>query len=432
MLSIQINNEFLELPPDIALELVEPNPFLQFAEDEVTGNYSLPADIENTPINNRLTNFAGALQKIIGFDGIEARVYAKGLQHSKGVLKIEKPSYNLNKHEAGRISLYYLFGSSSFFQSIKDKKLREINVGGDRSFPWAGYIYTPGGSDFASHITDVVNGTAGYGTSGYDYAFYPVINRTWPGALLEPDIMNYVFYDGYVKFGTDQTPYNGRNPNRMIPFPYLKYILLKAFEFVGWKITGDVLDDVDFKKITMINFRTIFWAYARKSSGSHQLIPNDVISFNLKDHLPDIDISSFLLAIKNRMGWWFDYDLKTKTVTVRLLNDCAIGEAKEMTQYASPLLDKSITQEKKIYALKNNFATDLGGGQPDFNIIKLEGSVNAVADLPSAIEALYGHAYLVIAENNFYICEQNETTEAYEWKFFTYNIYDYLPAGYTV
>jgi len=429
MLGIKIANEFLDLTPETIMELEAQNPLLEFTE-ELRGQNSFPLDVRLNEKNLRLLNYAGYIQKPVDYTGVDAIVYDNGLQVSIGKIKIEKIQHNLNRMADGSISIYYLTGSSSFFQDIKDKKLQDIDVGGDRSFPWDGYTYTPGGPGFGDHITDVVNGGAGYGISGHDYAFFPVVNKGWPGALLDPDLMNFVFYeDSIVKFGADQAPYNGRNPNRIIPFPYLKYVLVKAVQHVGWDIEGDILDDPDFIKITLINFHAIFWAYVKKSSGSHHIVPNDTITFNLQDNLPDLTIAEFLIALKNRFGWKYDFDKLTKTIKVRTLTQEISGPIKQFTKYASPVIPKKINQDKKIYALRNQFSTQLGDGQPNFKLVTRDADVGQIADLPAAAEALYGHVRLVVAENNFYICQQNQGTEAWEWVFFAYNIYDYEPPG---
>ncbi len=61
MLGISINNEFLDLDPNAALELEQTNPFLQLA-DELVGDLSLPVDVKLNDKNLRLLNFAGLLQ----------------------------------------------------------------------------------------------------------------------------------------------------------------------------------------------------------------------------------------------------------------------------------------------------------------------------------------------------------------------------------
>lgn len=413
------------MPPTTSLELVEENPFLQFAEAEVIGNYTFPFEAPGVPPNMKLTNYAGVFQKRIDNTGIDARLIANGLQHSVGKIKVEKPQHNLNHPQQGKVSYYYLIGASSFYQDVKDKKMREINVGGVRSFDWDAYATT--GSGFWGHIHDVVNEVGG----PYDYAFYPVKNTGWQGFKTSSDIMNLMIYDaGMVKFSryTKEAFSLTRDANVIVPFPYLKYVMQQAAAEVGWTINGDILDDADFEKVTLINFQSIHWALKKGIPAAPVYIEMDPVTFNLQDNLPDITVGDFFLSLKNRFGWWYDFDFISKKITIRSLQDTAVGEVKEFTRYASPLVTKKVTQERKVYAIKNIFSTDIGNGAPSFKSVSLQGQVDEVTDLPAVTDARYGHVYLVVAENNYYICALNEDTGNLEWTFYAYNIYDYEPA----
>lgn len=421
MLAIQIGDEFLELPPSSAMELVEENPFLQFAADQEIGNYSLPFEFQNIQPNVRLTQYAAIIQKIIDNTGIEARLYSNGLQESIGKIKIEKPNHNLNNIAAGKTSCYYLYGASSFFLDIKDKKLRDINLGGQRSFAWDDYATT--GPGFWGHIHDVLNATP----ASYDYAFYPVINKEWAGYKTNAEIMNRVHYTGgQVQFSTHTKEgfSLSRDANVIVPFPYLKTVLLAAVAHVGWSIEGAILEDPDFVKTTLINFQSVHWANYRRLTNS--VLPLEEIVFDLCDHLPDVTIAQFIVALKNRMGWWYDYDFNSKRIRISKLKDVAATAVKDMTPYASPLIPKKVAQEKKVYALRNEFSTNLGDGQPSFASVSVQEPVNEVADLPTPSDDNYGHVHLVIAENNYYVCSLNDYDELV-WEFYSYNIYDFEP-----
>jgi len=430
MLGIKINGEFLDIAPGLQLELESQNPLLEF-NDEISGEFSLPFEVASSSKNLRLLNYAGLLQKKVGLIGIPSELYDNGLQVSVGKIKIEKPTHNLNSTGEGKISCYYLTGSSSFFQDIKDKKLRDIDVGGDRSFDWDDFDVN--GAGFWGHIHAVLNAGTGYETSNYDYAFFPVINKGWPSAIFEFDeVMNYVALGG--SGGPEFLPGGFLNipANRIIPFPYLKYIMIKAAEFVGWKIDGDIFNDVDFCKVTMINFRAINWAgYRVVLPDPYRNDPIDPVIFNLKDHLPDIMISRFFIQLRKRFAWWYEFDKVNKIIRIKKLANVVNVGVKNFTKYSNPIIIKKVNQEKKIYALKNVFIGDIADGAPDFKTVSLQGFVNEFADLPAPDETMYAFVYLVISENNFYICIQNVTTAAWEWVFYTYNIYDYLPADST-
>jgi hypothetical protein len=428
MIGIKINLEFLDLPPGAVLEEVEENLFLQFT-DQLKGPYTLPLDVDATPKNLRLLQYAGLIQKRINGLAIDAELYDNTLQRNIGKIKIEKPTHNINRVSDGKISIYLLTGASSFYQDIKDKKLRDVAVGGDRSFAWDNV--DPDGAGFWGHITDVLNAPdPGYGPSGFDYAFYPVKNMGWPGFDYDINIMNCVEYSGGRCLFIEYFEQGGsKDLNRIVPFPYLKYILEKIAAHVGWTIAGDILDDVDFKKITLINFQAIDFAFIKRlGAGLQAIIQRDPVVFNLRDHLPDVTIAEFLIAIKNRMGLWYDFDKTNKVIRIKKLTAVVNTATKDFTKYANPVIPKTVNQEDKIYALRNQFNPDLSGGAPALDKVALLGSLDELTDLPAAGELYYGKVYYITAENNYYIAE-NADDGTWSWVLYAYNIYDYQPAG---
>lgn len=264
----------------------------------------------------------------------------------------------------------------------------------------------------------------------YDYAFFPVKNEGWIIGDVYPPVMNMMYYDALETFPMRfPNTYGGiyeREMNRIVPFPYLHYVLTSAVEHAGWIIDGDILSDADFLKITMINFRAIDYCFAKVTSGVYGTVYRDPVVFNLQDHLPDITVSAFLIALKNRFGWWYDIDNTSKKITIREVKDLVSAPAEDFTAYSSPLIIKNIVQDHPIYALRSGT-----GGALSFSAVELQADVDSVADLPAAAEALYGHVRLVVEENSYYICQQNEDTEAWEWVLLDHNIYDYEPEGFT-
>jgi hypothetical protein len=425
-LDLRIGNESLELRPGTVLEFERNNPFLQFS-DEVVGDFSLPAEIDLTPKNNRLINHAGLIQTRVDTAGIDARLHANGIQHSIGKIKVEKPSHNLNRSSDGTVSIYYLSGVASFYQDIKDKMLQQVNLGGDRVFAWdSGSLSTfdINGNGFWGHIHKVIDNPV----NSYDYAFYPVINKSFTNIKGSPSIMNNMFYnpsEDRVKF--NHLTNDHADINIIVPFPYLHYVLNKAVAHVGWKVEGTILNDPDFLKITIVNFTGINWGLFPGPLFGVFGFPS--VSFNLINHVPDISIGAFLIALKNRFGWWLDFDRVTKTIKIRTLQDVAIGDRKDMTKYASPVVQKSVANQKKIYALKNNYDGDYKDGQPDFTKVNLVGSLAHFADLPAAGLPAYGQAYLIMSENNYYICRQDDNDGLIKWMLLSYNVFDVLPPG---
>jgi hypothetical protein len=412
-LGIKIGNKWLKLRPGTVLEIERNNPHLQFG-DEVLGDYSMPTDIDNDPYNEALIDYAGYIQKRNDGAGKDCRIYSNGFQHSIAKLKIEKPTHNLNRSADGTTSIYFLGGVANFYQDIKKFRLKDIDLGGVRTF--AKDNFNIAGAGFWGHIHSVINALPGYGTSGYDYTFFPCINNDWdPNGYV--DLVNCMTPTGpggsfvFTKFVQKPGGFLGV-VNPIIPFPYLKYVLEKAVAHAGWKLQGDILDDADFKKITLWNVRSIKWGYKKVSAGGLvDFKMYDSISFDLKDFLPDVSVAELLLAIKNRLGLSYDFDRVSKIIRIKKLSDVVITGVKDLTRYADPVVVKSVAAEKKTYALRDaEGAGEFNLSNPDY-----QGPVNKYSDLPAAAEALVEKFYLVTAENNFYICAQNESTAAWFW-----------------
>lgn len=431
-LGIAINNEFLELNPGTEMELELSNPFLQFA-DELIGDFSMPFELKPTPGNLRKLGYAGLFQKRVDNTGIDAALFDGGLQLSIGKIKFEKNLANLNNVAQGSMSCYYLSAIGNFYQDVKDKRLRDINVGGTRSFPWTDFQRRTG-NGFWQHIHAVVDNEGG----PYDYAFYPVINQQWGEWFSDDDrqwveVMNNMgsFNPTEPIFGTGAGGDNSRT-NPIVPFPYLKYVLERVCEYIGWTVEGDILTDASFQKITLINFQAIDWGYKSYdfSSGGWDTIARNPVSFDLKWNLADISIAEFFIYLKNRLGWWYDFDRRNKIIKIQTLSAVSFSESKDFTTKSSPVIPKSTNKDSKIYALKNEFVGDMEDAQPEFTTILLQGDVATIASLPVASSSLANHAYLVRSENNYYVCRTSDTTPyPWEWQMYASNIYDYLPAG---
>lgn len=419
MLQILINGEALELIPGTTITLEETNPFLQF-NNEIQGTYSFPFDVRNSPTNNRLLNYLGTWQKVNDGAGVDAVLIDNGLQIASGKIKVERPVHHLNNQLDGQLSCYFLGNISSFQQDIKGVKLRDINVGGVRSF--AGTDASPWyDSTFGQHVLNVAKGI-----TVTDYTFFPVKNESWgldPGVLgNDGDVMNKVY----------QTASGMTIGPILVPFPYLKYVLVQAIAHVGWTIEGDILDDADFERVVMINFRAIDWANFREGGGiTYFLDPYATVSFDLKNHLPDITIGEFLVALKNRFAWWYDVDHAGKKITIRQLSTLTGGNIKDLTSYCDPAIPKPMIPEGRIYALRNNFVTN-GGEGIDISKLNYQGALDDIAALPAASSTLNEHVYLIEEENNYYCCLQDPDDDTiWRWEIISFNIYDYVPTGAT-
>lgn len=417
MTGVQIGNEFLELPAGTTIEIESENPILQF-NDEVLGEYSYPFPVKITDNNNRLLGYAGIPHKWVDTAGVEAILYDKSLQVGGGKVKIERVNHNFNRLHAGTMDCYFLGKAGSFYQDAKDISLRDIDAGGDRTFDWDGYVTT--GTGFWKHLNDVFFSAP----NTYDYAFFPVRNEnaittsTDDAREAYDRLINKVYFDVV----NDRWIIRGQ----FCPFPYLHYILKKAVEHVGWRIEGDFLTDENFMKITILNFTSIDWAYIVKTGAVIDHDPYASITFNLQDHLPDIKIGEFLIAIKNTFGLHLEFDSLHKRITVRLMDAVVDGNGTDYTSKAVAIIPRTVTQENPIYGIK--YSDNRGGIQLGNTLF--QGEIQTRADLPAAAEALHDQSYYICLENKYLICLQNEADDNWGWQELSDNNLDYLPEGY--
>jgi hypothetical protein len=427
-LGITINNEPLDIAPGTKLELEQENPFIQFNEG-IKGDFTLPFDLRATPDNLRLLDFPNLMQKKVNRNGIDCAIFDNGWQHSIGKLQIERPETNRNNLNHSRISCYYQSGVASFFQDIKELRMTEIDLGGNRTFVGGGN-YALTGSHFWGHINEIANAAV----NAADYAFYPVINKAWQNSYGDQAaIMNHLVYSG----GNMQ--FNQKNPglfdaNVIVPFPYLHYVLKKLATHIGWQIQGAILNDTDFRKITMVNFYAVDWA---KPVGPAWIIlggnipMRDNVTINLQNHMPSMTVAEFLVALKNRFGWWYDFDRKNKIITINGLQQVISSTVKDFSRQASVVIQKKVPTEKKVYSLKNEFYGEYANGSPSMSAINLQGSLNLKSSLPAAGVGNVGHVYLIRSENNYYVCRPGTAVNTYAWELYAYNVYDVTPDGAT-
>lgn len=414
MVSIQINGETLDLFPDAQLELEQNNPFLQLT-DVLVGAYSFPFQVKNTARNNRLLGYRGTWQVVNDGIGIDAILMDNGIPAFRGKVKVERTEPNLNDPQQTNIFCYFLTESADFWQEIKSRKMTTVDYEGDRIFN--GAASDPDKTLITTHILDVMNGDPG----DFDYAFFPVKNETWgAGPRTDIDVINYVWWAPTNNIALEYD-------RAYVPYPYLKYVLQRIFIDAGWNLTGDILDDPDFKKICLLNFKALKKGFYTITSGPVWTF-YDYVTINLQKHVPEVDISAFLIAIKNRLGIWYDFDNYSRTCTIRSLSDIVNLPATDITSKTSPAVTKSIYQDTKIYSL--TCSDGIGGGKFNSDEVDYQGEVDTRADLPTASSTMIGQVYFVTGENNYYECVDTGSY-SYAWEIFSANLYDYLPDGAT-
>jgi len=404
-LSIQIEGRGLKLPANAALDIEETNPFLQL-NDALQGDFSYPIQV---PVkgNEKALQHVHRLQtrgKINTYDKV---IVTDGSEYASGILKNEQVNANINGSVADYVSLYFLKGTSHFFKDVENKTLADCDYGGAEEID-ATLI---GLHAYANNI--IRNGNS----ATFKYALFDVYN-TQIGET--PDWANtYNFCS--INIQTDGMPqiYGSRNDPYYTPFPYLNLVIKTCFESFGWQVSGFIFDSPEFKRAVLLQTETIIPGRDFK---------NGKLFLDLKNFVPKIKISSFLIALKNRMGWWYDFDYVAKKCTIRRINDVFDGSNRiDISRQVEPFFTNKISANKKVYGL-------IAGGSdaPDKTQWDYRGALATFSTLPPANAGHENEIYFIAGEDAFYICEPHTNFgNDWEWHILTHNDFSYIPPDKT-
>jgi hypothetical protein len=420
MIGIEIKGEFLELPVGTTTQVDRNTPLA--LGDEIIGEYSFPFTFKASPHNMRLCGFINELGvNKSGIIKIAASYYENRFFAYKGTLVAEYAATNLNRPEEGEISVYFLAGISSFYQQAKNVLLKDIDLGGERLIP---------GLTFLQHAQSTWTKTS----DESDYVFAPIYN---PGFLrfdttkytngddvpedVQPNFMNKIeYFMGETRLAV--LP----NINTMVPFIYLTYLLRRVFRQFGLTVTGDILQDPDFRKLFIDNYQALDW---------YSTAFNKEVKINLNRHVPqDWNVARFLLNLAKRYAFSYQFDFNNSTCRIVRLNEVPYKAARrDMTQKLRANIKLSFQTAQKIYGLiQKADEEDEMMSPPDLTEFKLSDPVMYVTDLPEPTEDNDNEARLVISTNQYYVCKYDQPSDpVFYWANVGDNIYDYEPKNQT-
>ena len=422
MIGIEINNEFLDLLAGVVFEIVRNSPY--FNNDEIEGEFSLPVGIPYTDKNYRLLSYIGNHYKTHSKTTIAAKMHGGPNFIYDGSLVIDAFEKNANLPNSQLTNGLFVFGISSFFQQVKDKKLSDLQLGGVRTFNWTTNAPYDGSGGFWQHVLTVSLIPA-------DYTFIPIKNDGYgvhPGDVSTPsfkkiDWMNMLAMNGH----TVQYFQQEKNIFSLCPAISVVYLIKQVFEENGWTCDGEVLTDTTFVKLFAQSFRSIYWC-DYSSNGILTIINKPTVDINLQEHVPPgYKITDFIIDLKNRYGLSFSFDTTTKNCTISFLKNIINGPVKDITAYCNAPVKSKFDFKERIISLKNTLDSSdvypLTFEKVDFPVVA---PVRALRDRPAASGITEGHYILVFEENTWYQCVNNESLGAKEWQLVAENIGNYI------
>jgi hypothetical protein len=275
MFRIDINNESLDLG-SVSVTFDLRNPIFNDI-----GSFSYPFNLPNTPKNRALLgfpdkiNYGGSTPK-----SQQADIYIDGMIWKRGIIVVRDAN---EKH----IRVNFGVGEGYFFNLIKDLKMNEVDLGGNR---------------LASNYAD----TYRFFKDHY-HLLYPDIDFTlfpfkMPEFFSENDyyhaMHNDSFINGYINLFITQ-PIPGPDPTinffswALTPFPFVNYWMKQLFNQINISFkTNSLYDDAQLRQLVFWKNLTISeeWSPTQEFDFPYQ--------FDLSDGFPENNISEFFSHIE--------------------------------------------------------------------------------------------------------------------------------------
>ncbi len=291
---------WLDLSPDTSLEMEKMLDL--FDQDLSAGEFSLPIEIPWTEGNRRKLNFAERIENFAQSKTYwQVDVYDSGfpeLIRAKLTLLEKNGSFTYQK---GFFTASISGTEGMFGSNLKNKKLRDVDLGGIINFG-----VEEDSRGFATRLMKV-------GIPDYNYiAFAPVAieeffdtSKSYSDEFIAKDTVNYIVYDPtgpepndwFFARPTAADETVGANAGteeyidyRTVPFLNFKYVLRKAFESLGYTVSGEIIDNTDFDHLYIFNNQSIdFFSPTVYLDYNRKIVP--------ADHVPDILVVDFFRRI---------------------------------------------------------------------------------------------------------------------------------------
>lgn len=422
MLQLMLDNEFLDID-GVDMEIEKVSPLFSFDVDPI--EYSTPITIKWSEKNCRKLQYVfveTAPKKKIK---INVGIYDDGAFIENGILLLDKSSTNRFFIQKSSVTGVIYTGLSEFLQTVKDKKMKDLSLGGVRNL---GSFTTEDPFDSSNGWWQKMHDTWNFED---DYLFAPVQNYEQGiseiyqevGAnapQLNPLDRSYFFivdggpadfwhtcnqiqlqlYDIIEPLISGEY-INGRF-SVFTPLVKVKYLLEQIIKEHGWDIEFNIdSDDDTWQKLVLLGS-----GHFKVSSADYYYenrVPAASLSISLKDYMPDVTVKDFLKAICTRYGWAPLFNANTKKCRLVSLRNFKSFAKKDWTKYAAHDAINSI-EDEKTFSIKNSFlGKQVTPNQPEIRAtVMVARYQNDLPALISAFEFYDNITFYVFAENAYY------------------------------
>jgi hypothetical protein len=436
MLQIKYKNEFLDIVPGQETELEKNSPL--FLLDNLLAEYSTPVNFIESDTNARLLGQIYFDKTIRKKTKIEVEIYSYGTFRSNATLVLNSAGINFMIAGKSTAGGYLLTGVSNFFTAIKDKKLSDLQLGGDRVMNFTSFNPVDGSGGYWQHFqsTWLFND---------DYVVLPVINEAIDDSLQQYRSPQWFNFLAGNKASGWMNMIDGNNlftQQPVFPFPKIEYVLNQLFLENGWKLDTSGLNDTEWSR--MLLFSAYYVHTTTFDVVYHPLRPRDVdlipipnaqVTINLSRCMPkDVTCSSFLFALCKRYGWFPVCNSNTRTCTLIALKEIGNKPTKDWTKYKASVMQSAFNSEARTFAFKNTFGGNdaYPGSAPDLSQYDRTPPVYSQRNLIPLINSTFDNTVVfAFLENRYFHVIYDDTVHDRVWSVLSDNIYDEDPGNAT-
>jgi len=384
MLDIRIENTSLDLGKvSITFELNSPI-------FNSVGSFSYPFTLPATAKNKKLLNFPARINNNIAPGTHAAEIYIDGLIWKRGNLVVKES-------DRDTIKAYFTVGEGYFYNQIKDLKLKDLDLGGERI------------TDNYSHdnlYSEIYNNKY----PDVDFAIFELRNSDfWLNTDHEIDFRNLNY--NTLNYWDTSNKLN-ISKNTFVFYPYVNYLLDRIVNyFDGSFIENEISTDTKLKQLCL---------YSNNPQNDIQYI-GDYLNilqkptYLLNDSLPDVSVLEFIKSIEETFAATLFYNDNDGRFSIKLFKTIIDSEALKIDN--SFVINSVSPNDWEGYTVAwNNDPDDklIEDYVRDISIFNFIGSVNSFSQLP--ITATQGDMYFVESFSRYFVWS-SWSFGGYSWNF---------------
>jgi hypothetical protein len=400
MIQIEVNNTILTLPEGTELLRDRESNIL---DRELKGtDFTYPATLPLTDEVKRALELPHMIASTNTRKDYDANIIIDGLFFSSVKLRLIQVDTGA---QSASISLIGDYGS--FATVIGDKKLTQLELDGVRTIGVLGSSSTLNWAtnvvlhyqdcDTVAHLNAIADGTIDTDyrfpmcvdnkadlqyvhsnnpnldfAAGVNQAFRNILNPYWK---TDTGVLGYLdpvrqFIEQSLRPNVTAPPEITSNERYFwVPMFKLSYVLQHCFTETGYTVSGDIFSHAGFTEKLIYNTFSINKCYFTETlvTGTpdvlNQYVTHDATSIRPWDHMPDMKITDFLVAVGKWFNLVYSIDHTNHHVTVRCLNNMVpSGNIIDLTNVADP--QHVINYEKTEFANGYEFSFDKDDNNP--------------------------------------------------------------------